>query len=92
MPFNVTIMSTVDPDISGAASGLLQAIMMIGASLGVAVLNAVYGSVRETSGPASDEVIAAGMSAAFWTSSAIAALALFATLALIRPDRETTPT
>lgn len=92
VPFNVTIMSTVDPDISGAASGLLQAIMMIGASLGVAVLNAVYGSVRETSGPASDEVIAAGMSAAFWTSSAIAALALFATLALIRPDRETTPT
>ena len=88
---NVTIMSTVDPDISGAASGLLQATMMIGASLGVAILTAVYAGTVGTGEPASAELIASGMSAAFWTSSAIAALALLATLTLIPPHREKAP-
>jgi EmrB/QacA subfamily drug resistance transporter len=45
MPMSVTIMSSVSPQDSGAASGLLQTMQQLGASLGIAVLVTVYGEV-----------------------------------------------
>ncbi|MBT2212480.1 MFS transporter [Actinomadura sp. NEAU-AAG7] len=48
MPMSVTILSSVSPRDSGAASGLLQTMQQVGASLGVAVLVTVYGeAVRD---------------------------------------------
>ncbi|QXJ23881.1 MFS transporter [Actinomadura graeca] len=48
MPMSVTILSSVSPQDSGAASGLLQTMQQVGASLGIAVLVTVYGeAVRD---------------------------------------------
>ncbi|MEV6925026.1 MFS transporter [Dactylosporangium sp. NPDC051485] len=105
VPLNVTLMSTVAPQDSGAAAGLLQALMMSGATLGVAVLSTVYASVLndtpQTPGTApAAETIADGMRSGFLTSTGIAVLALLTVLLAIgsrthnppAPTTEATPT
>lgn len=50
VPFNITIMSTVDQSEAGAASGGLQTVMMTGASLGIAALSSVYAATVNPGG------------------------------------------
>lgn len=86
VPVNVAIMSTVDPADAGAASGVLQTTMMTGASLGIAILSAVYAAtVDSTSAVAiGDETIASGMRNGFIASAVFAVLALVVTLVLLK--------
>jgi hypothetical protein len=89
VPFNVLIMSTVDPKESGAASGVLQALMMTGASLGVAVLSTVYATVLGENAAPTNDAIAEGMRAGFWASSGFALLALLIVAFVIKsPAKE----
>ncbi|MGI5128419.1 MFS transporter [Pseudonocardia sp. CA-107938] len=83
VPINVAIMSTVDPQDAGAASGVLQTTMMTGAALGIAVLSAIYAAtVGSTSAVlVGDDAVALGMRHGFVASTVIAALALAVTLA-----------
>ncbi|MFG2049803.1 MFS transporter [Micromonospora sp. NPDC048935] len=96
VPLNVTIMSTVDPEDAGAASGLLQAIMMSGATLGVAVLSTVYTSVvgdaPQVEGTApTAALIANGMRSGFQVSTGLAVLALLMVLFVIRSPASRRP-
>lgn len=94
VPFNVLIMSTVDPKESGAASGVLQALMMTGASLGVAILSTVYATVSGGGTAPTNTDIADGMSAGFLVSTGFAVLALLVALFVIKSPaahQDTTP-
>lgn len=84
VPFNVLVMSTVDLKESGAASGVLQALMMTGASLGVAILSTVYATVAGGNTEGGSAAIADGMRAGFWVSTGFAALALLVALVVIK--------
>ncbi|WP_433540472.1 MFS transporter [Streptosporangium sandarakinum] len=88
VPFNMAIMSTVDPAESGAAAGVLQTAMLTGASLGIAVLSAVYASTIEENGDSATRptvhAIAEGMGTAFTVGLAFAAAALLITLLVVR--------
>ncbi|GGO66131.1 MFS transporter [Nonomuraea cavernae] len=80
VPFNMAIMSTVDPAESGVAAGVLQTAMLIGASVGLAALSTVYASTIEENSASvtrpTVDAIAAGMGAAFAVSLGFAATAL----------------
>lgn len=87
VPFNITIMSTVDPAESGAAAGVLQTALLAGASLGIAILSTVYASVLKDHDPAhlpSDQAIADGMGAAFTVGLGIVVLAFLVVLFTMR--------
>nr|WP_281284167.1 MFS transporter [Nonomuraea deserti] len=88
VPFNIAIMSTVDPAESGAAAGVLQTAMLTGASLGIAVLSAVYAStIKDNSGSATQptvHAIADGMGTAFTVSLTFAVAALLITLLVVK--------
>ncbi|MET9065154.1 MFS transporter [Streptosporangium sandarakinum] len=88
VPFNMAIMSTVDPAESGVAAGVLQTAMLTGASLGIAALSAVYASTIEENGGSATRptahAIAEGMGAAFTVSLVFAATALLITLLVVR--------
>ncbi|WP_328808633.1 MFS transporter [Nonomuraea montanisoli] len=88
VPFNMAIMSTVEPAESGSAAGVLQTAMLTGASLGVAVLSAVYASsIKHDSGSATQptvQAVAEGMGTAFTVSLTFAAAALLITLLVVK--------
>ncbi len=44
MPLNSTILASLPPQATGSASGLLQCLQQVGATMGVAVLTTVYGT------------------------------------------------
>ncbi|HEV7977858.1 MFS transporter [Amycolatopsis sp.] len=74
-PLNIIIMSTVPAEEAGAAGGVLQTLQQVGATLGLAILVTVFGTtVRNTTGTSPDAVMVDGMTAAFVTSTIIAAL------------------
>ncbi|SDG94641.1 drug resistance transporter, EmrB/QacA subfamily [Sinosporangium album] len=88
VPFNILVMSTADPAESGAASGVLQTVNMTGASLGVAILSAVYTSVL-TGGTGAGatfaaETVSQGMRTAFTVSLGIGVAALLVVLLVIK--------
>ena len=73
-PLNVLVMATVAPRDAGAAGGVLQTMQQTGATLGLAILVTVFGTVtRGASGPPV-EVLVSGMTAAFTASATVAAL------------------
>jgi EmrB/QacA subfamily drug resistance transporter len=80
MPLNATILASVKPEQSGAASGVAQTMLWSGGSLGSAVMVTVYGSAA--SGQAVD-----GMAAAFATGAVFAAGALLVALLVLRVRR-----
>ncbi|WP_242906905.1 MFS transporter [Actinomadura terrae] len=75
LPLNATILASVEPEHAGAASGVAQAMLWSGASLGSAVLVAVQGSQDD---PMS------GIDAAFAAGAVFAAAALLVTLVVMR--------
>jgi EmrB/QacA subfamily drug resistance transporter len=79
MPVTATVLSGVEPEHAGAASGLLQTTQQLGAAIGVAVVASVYavGAVPESFVP--------GARAAYLTAAAFAATAfVIATAMLVR--------
>jgi MFS family permease len=81
LPLNATILASVEPEQSGAASGVAQTMLWSGGSLGSAVMVTVYGSAAPGRG------IAHGMDAAFATGAVFAAAALAVTVLVLRVRR-----
>jgi MFS family permease len=74
-PLTPIIMGSVKPHEAGAASGVLQTMQQIGATLGLAVLIAVFGAAVGPSGvagAADPATFVHGMTTAFWVSVVIA--------------------
>lgn len=82
MPLNVTILASVGPEDSGAASGVAQAMLWSGASVGSAVMVTVHGAAASGHGGVAD-----GMDAAFATGAVFAASALLVALLVLRVRR-----
>ncbi|SFN61456.1 drug resistance transporter, EmrB/QacA subfamily [Actinomadura madurae] len=80
MPLNATILASVRPEQSGAASGVAQTMLWSGGSLGSAVMVTVHGSAA--SGHPVD-----GMGAAFATGAVFAAAALLVAVLVLRVRR-----
>nr|BFE59756.1 MFS transporter [Dactylosporangium thailandense] len=83
MPLNMTILAGVDPKDAGAASGLLQAMQQIGASLGLAILVTAFNGAFN--GNAADhQSFTAGVSRALEVSAVFSGLALLIAVFVIR--------
>lgn len=85
MPLNTVILSGVAPADAGSASGLLQTMQQVGASLGLSVLVTVYGTVSRHH---RQEPFIHGVDAAFVLAAVFVALALALVLALRLPPRK----
>lgn len=77
MPLTVAILSGVEPEHAGSASGVVQMAQQIGGAVGLAVLVTVYAS-RDVVGQ-----VVPGMSESFYTAAGMFALAIAITLAFI---------
>ncbi|KAB2375412.1 MFS transporter [Actinomadura montaniterrae] len=82
MPLNATILGSVGPADSGAASGVAQTMLWSGGSLGSAVMVTVFGS-----GHADTAALMHDMDAAFATGAGFAAAALLVAVAVLRVER-----
>ncbi|MFC7493152.1 MULTISPECIES: MFS transporter [unclassified Nocardioides] len=85
MPVTVIVLSGVEPEHAGSASGLLQTTQQLGGAVGVAVIVSVYAA-----GAVPGQLVP-GMSAAFLTSASFAALALVASAVVVRAVRPPRP-
>ena len=96
LPLNVVILSRVQGRDAGAASGILQTMQQVGASLGLALLVTVFGTAshRAASHPLAgatahaqvQSVLAQGISSAFTVGTVFAVGALLVTLVAIRAN------
>ena len=86
---NLTIMSDLPPQDSGAASGALQAMLTVGGSLGLAVLVTVFGTALRAAERAGQEqqALSEGVTAALGTASVLSVLALLIAVFALRPVR-----
>ncbi|WP_395657208.1 MFS transporter [Nocardioides sp.] len=84
MPVTVIVLSGVEPEHAGSASGLLQTTQQLGGAVGVGVIVSVYAT-----GAVPGQLVP-GMAAAFLTSATFAALALVVTALVIRTRRPAT--
>ncbi|MFB4295534.1 MFS transporter [Actinomadura sp. NTSP31] len=82
MPLNATILGSVDPADSGAASGVAQTMLWSGGSLGSAVMVTVFGSEH-----ADTAALLRDMDAAFATGAGFAAAALLVAVLVLRVRR-----
>jgi EmrB/QacA subfamily drug resistance transporter len=91
MPTNVTILTGIQPQLAGAASGVLQSMMQLGGALGLAILVAVYGTATKhstgTSANALHQVVTNGVRETFTSTIAFSGLAFLLALILIRTVR-----
>jgi len=81
MPTTVAILSGVEPEHAGAASGLLQTMQQLGGAVGLAVIVSVYAS-----GAVPGEVVP-GAEAAFATSTVLALVAFVIVTVVVRSPR-----
>ncbi|WP_458690296.1 MFS transporter [Nocardia tengchongensis] len=84
-PLNVIIMSNVETDDAGAAGGALQTLQQTGASLGLAALVTVFGTVSRSAGGSAQHALVSGMTTAFAAAAAIAALTFAVALTFRNP-------
>jgi EmrB/QacA subfamily drug resistance transporter len=86
MPLNLTIVSGLPPQDTGAASGLLQAMQQIGGSLGLAVLVTVFAPKASSASQQSQprEALADAIAHSFFTAAIFAAAALIIAIFFIR--------
>jgi EmrB/QacA subfamily drug resistance transporter len=83
MPLNMTILAGVEPKNAGAASGLLQAMQQVGASLGLAILVTAFNGVF-TGDLDNHQSFTDGVSRALQVSAIFSGLALIVTIVVIR--------
>ena len=81
MPVTATVLTGVEPEHAGAASGLLQTFQQLGGAIGLAVIVSVYAA-----GSVPGEFVP-GAQAAFLTSATFAALAGLTAAVLVRQRR-----
>jgi MFS family permease len=81
MPITATVLSGVEPEHAGSASGLLQTTQQLGAAVGVAVVVSVYAA-----GAVPGEFVP-GVREAFLASAAFCAVALVVATVVLRPAR-----
>jgi MFS family permease len=89
VPMSVAALAGVTPREAGLASGLFNTSQQIGGALGVAVMTTVATSRTShllASGHSQASALTGGFSLAFWVAVGFAALALVATLTMIRPQ------
>jgi hypothetical protein len=94
LPLNVVILSGVQRQDSGAASGALQTMQQVGGSLGLAILVTVFGTASRdaathplagvTAQTQAHAILAHGIAGAFSVAALFAACALVVVLAAIR--------
>jgi EmrB/QacA subfamily drug resistance transporter len=99
MPLNMTIMTGVAPQESGAASGLAQTMMWVGGSLGLGILVTVFGSAQRhaaATAPAglnavqrAHYILAHSVSSAFVGGTVFTVLALLIVIFVIRAKPQT---
>ncbi|MBO2451268.1 MFS transporter [Actinomadura barringtoniae] len=88
MPLNMTVLAKVPAEDAGAASGVAQAVIWLGASLGSAVLVTVFGAAtRHTTGDPA-HVMVHGLDVVFASGAAFALAALLVVLVALRPQRK----
>ena len=85
-PLAATILSTVKPARAGAASGLLQTVAMIGASVGTAILVTIYGAALRhgVTGSTGPGALSYGISHAYIGGGVFAALGMLIVMIAIR--------
>jgi EmrB/QacA subfamily drug resistance transporter len=76
LPANVSVLTGLRPDETGAASGLLQTMQQVGAAVGLSVLVTVYGSATSHAVVVSHAAQASGMATGFTVSVVFAVAAL----------------
>ncbi|GAA4122374.1 MFS transporter [Nocardioides fonticola] len=81
MPLTSTVLTGVEPEHAGAASGLLQTMQQLGGAIGVAVIVSVYAA-----GAVPGEVVP-GLEAAFLTAGLLGALAVATAATLVLRGR-----
>ena len=81
MPLTTTVLTGVEDEHAGAASGLLQTMQQLGGAVGVAVIVSVYAS-RAVPGQ-----VLPGLEQAFWTAAAFGAACLATSIALLWHQR-----
>lgn len=87
VPLTPVIMSSVPPRDAGAAGGALQTMQQLGATLGLAVLVTVFGTVVRDAAPSggAHDALVSGMTAAFAVSTVVAAATLVVASTFRRP-------
>jgi EmrB/QacA subfamily drug resistance transporter len=90
-PLIGVILARVAPEQSGAASGLLQTMGMVGGSIGTAVLVTVFSSASagSSAGRTATDILADGVGAAFIGGAAFAVLGLLLVIGVIRVEQGT---
>lgn len=81
LPLNVTILGSVGPEHSGAASGVAQTMLWSGGSLGSAAMVTAYGPAH------TGHDVVSGMDAAYLTGAVFAGAALLVALFVLRVRR-----
>lgn len=81
MPVTVLVLSGVEPEHAGSASGLLQTTQQLGGAVGVAVIVSVYAA-----GAVPGQLVP-GLQPAFLTSAGFAAIALLVSAVVLRAPR-----
>ena len=81
MPMTATVLSGVEPEHAGAASGLLQTFQQLGGAIGLAVIVSVYAAGAQPG------QFLPGVRAAYLTSASFATLAVLAGVALLVGSR-----
>ncbi len=81
MPVTSTVLTGVEPEHAGSASGLLQTTQQLGGAIGVAAIVSVYAA-----GAVPGQVVP-GLQAAFWTAGILGAIGFGTALTLSLADR-----
>jgi predicted MFS family arabinose efflux permease len=87
MPLNMTVLAGVPAEDAGAASGVAQAVIWLGASLGSAVLVTVFGAATRHATGSASHVMVHGLDVVFASAAGFALAALLVVLVALRPQR-----
>jgi MFS family permease len=94
IPMSIAALAGVAPHEAGLASGLINTSQQVGGALGVAIASTVAFTHMKTllsTGQDAASAQVSGFSLGFWVIAALAAVAVVATLALVRDQEVTEP-
>jgi MFS family permease len=85
MPLTMIGVSEVEPEETGAASGLLNATQQMGGSLGLAIMVTVYGAATSGATGSKSTVLTTGASAGFLVAAGFTLIAFLIAASVVRP-------